>query len=93
MKQHDKAMRVLAMSGGYVGTVAAVCCLRSYNWTVEEIAAQMENIQRACGLETIRACGLNGERKVESLFEHMQRFGETVGERLRELRAVDISTN
>jgi hypothetical protein len=81
------------MSGDYVGVAAAVCSLRERGWGVQEIAAQLPNIQKTCGNEAIRAAGMNGGPVVLSLYEHMERFGESVAERLRELRADDISSN
>lgn len=93
MKKNDRIERDWIMGGCHVGVVAAVCGLRDIGWGIEEIAAQMPNVQKACGNESIRAAGMNGGPRVSNLYEHMEQYGELVGERLRELRADDISSN
>lgn len=93
MKKDDRVMRDYVMGGNYVGTVATICSLRENGWSVEDIAAQMPIIGKTCGNESIRAAGLNGGPRVDSLYEHMETYGGILAFRLRELRTMDISTN
>lgn len=93
MKKDDRVVRNWVMGGDYVGTVATICSLRENGWSVEEIAAQMPIIGKTCGNEAIRAAGLNGGPQVASLYEHMNLFGEQLGEKMRELRTMEKSTN
>jgi hypothetical protein len=93
MKKTDRVMRDFVQGGWNVGLVTAIRDLLAADWTVQQIAAQMPVLQKHAGNEAIRAAGLNGGPRVDSLYEHMETYGGILAFRLRELRTMDISTN
>jgi hypothetical protein len=93
MKRDDRVVRDWVMGGCSTAVVAAACSLRDSGWSLQEIAAQMQNIQKTAGNESIRAAGLNGGPRVSSLYDHMEAFGESIADVLRQHRSDEIHSN
>lgn len=92
MKSNDKAVKDWVMAGNYVGAVAAVEVLLLRCWNVAEVAAQMPALGKACGNEAIRAAGLNGDTRVQSLHDHMEAFGAGLGRQIADSRTAAQAT-
>lgn len=93
MKTNDKAIREFVAGGWNVGLAAAISDLAVAGWSAQQIAAQVPVIQKHCGNEAIRAAGLNGGPRASDLYDHMEKFGEAMAQRLMELRTDEVCTN